>query len=299
MKKQIKLIATLLLALPIALFTSCGGDDPIEEPIEVVEDITNDTLKNESYYQIPSPDEMFGFIKECGLKFNGELLNPIKNVDKYSDPKKQALNFGIYSADLAYTAAFEEFNETTKYFGTIQKLAEPIGISSAFDKALIERIQKSLDNPDSLVAITNTSYFSAIDYLEQNEQGDKLGIIAAAGWLETVYVIANSTDYNKNKAAVERLADQKLTLDNLLAYLEKYNSKEDVKEILVWFNELEAVFAKLPEKEDKGSGISFKKKDNGKMVLGGGSKISISKEQFNAIKDKVNEIRNNIVKIEA
>jgi len=299
MKKQIKLIATLVLALPIVLFTSCGGDDPIEEPIEVVEDNLNDTIENESYYQIPSPDEMFGFIKESGLKFNGELLNPIKNVDKYSDPKRQALNFGIYSADLAYTAAYEEFNETAKYFGTIQKLAEPIGISAAFDQALVERIQKSLDNPDSLVSITNTSYFSAIEYLEQNEQGDKLGIIAAAGWLETVYVVVNTTNYDKNKAAVERLADQKLTLDNLLAYLDKYKSNADVNEVLGWFNELEVVFASLPEKEDKGSGISFKKKDNGKMVLGGGSKITISKEQFNAIKQKVNEIRNNIVKIEA
>ncbi|PJA08048.1 MAG: hypothetical protein COX70_04745, partial [Flavobacteriales bacterium CG_4_10_14_0_2_um_filter_32_8] len=144
-----------------------------------------------------------------------------------------------------------------------------------------------------------TSYFSAIEYLEQNEQGDKLGIIAAAGWLETVYVVVNTTNYDKNKAAVERLADQKLTLDNLLAYLDKYKSNADVNEVLGWFNELEVVFASLPEKEDKGSGISFKKKDNGKMVLGGGSKITISKEQFNAIKQKVNEIRNNIVKIEA
>jgi hypothetical protein len=299
MKKQIKLVATLLLAFPCAFLISCGGDDPIDEPIdEIVTDSLDEQNGNETYYQIPSPDEMFGFIKESGLEFNGELLNPIQNVDNYSDPKRQALNFGVYSADLAYTAAFEEFNETTKYFGTIQKLAEPIGISSAFDKGLIERIQKSLDNADSLVAITNTSYFATIEHLEQNEQGDKLGIIAAAGWLETVYIVVNTADYTKDKAAVERLADQKLTLDNLLAYLEKYNTNEDVNEVLGWFNDLEAVFANLSESEDTGSGISFKKKDDGKMVLGGGSSISISEEQFNAIKDKVNEIRNNIVKTE-
>jgi len=298
MKKQIKIVAAVLMMMPFAFLTSCGGDEPIEEPIdEVVDEVVEEG--NETYYQIPSPDEMFGFIKESGLAFNGELLNPIQNVSNYSDPKRQALNFGIYSADLAYTAAFEEFNETTKYFGTIQKLAEPIGISAAFDKSLVERIQGNMGNADSLIAITNTSYFAVVDYLEQNEQGDKLGIIAAAGWLETVYVIANSTNYNKDKAAVDRLADQKLTLDNLLAYLEKHNTTDDVKEVLGWFKELEAVFAALPEDESKGSGITFKKKDNGKMVLGGGSSISITEKQFNAIKEKVNEIRNNIVKVEA
>lgn len=299
MKKQIKLIAALLMFSPLPFLTSCGGDEPVQEPIEeVVEEVVEQG--NETYYQIPSPDEMFGFIKESGLTFNGELLNPTQNVSSYTDPKTQALNFGIYSADLAYTAAFEEFNETTKYFGVVQKLAEPIGIASAFDKSLIERAQKNLTNADSLVAITNTSYFSVVDYLDQNEQGDKLGIIAAAGWLETVYVVANTTNYAKNKAAVDRLADQKLTLDNLLAYLEKHNTTDDVKEVLGWFKELETVFATIGSTDtNEGSGISFKKKENGKMVLGGGTPSkSITEAEFKSIKEKINEIRNKIVKTE-
>ena len=118
MKKQMKIIASILMVLPLTFLISCGGDDQIEEAIEVEVEVVEEG--NEVYYQIPSPDEMFGFIKESGLEFNGELLNPIQNVDNYTDPKMQALNFGIYSADLAYTAAFEEFNETTNYFGTIQ-----------------------------------------------------------------------------------------------------------------------------------------------------------------------------------
>jgi len=299
MKKQSKLAVALLVGLPLVMMTSCGGDDPvIEEAIEeAVEEIPEE---NTTYYQIPSPDEMFGFIKESGLSFNGELLNPIGNSDSYTDPKMQALNFGIYSADLAYTAAYEEFNETTKYFATVQKMSEPLGLNSAFDKSLIERAQANLSNADSLVAITNTSYFAVVDYLENNKQGDRLGLIASAGWLETVYVVANTIDYAKDKDAVDRLADQKLALDNLLDYLLKYESNADVAEVMGWFNELEAVFAALPEEEDEtGSGLSFKKKEGGKMVLGGGSSISISKEQFNAIKEKVNEIRNNIVKVEA
>lgn len=299
MKKQSKIAVALFLGLPIAVLTSCGGETeaPQENKEEVVEEVVEE-VKNESYYQIPSPDEMFGFIKESGLKYNGSALNPIQNANSYTDPKVQALNFGVYSADLAYTAAFEEYQESIKYFGSIQKLADQIGLSSAFDKSLVERIQNNLDNADSLVAITNTSYFSVVDYLEQNEQGDKLGLVASAGWLETVYIVANTANYSKDKAAVERLADQKLTMDNLILYLEKYSDNADVNEVLGWFKELEQVFAQLDE-EETGNGISLKKKEGGKMVLGGGSKIKISEAQFNAIKEKVTEIRNNIVKTEA
>ncbi|MCB9359836.1 MAG: hypothetical protein H6587_10530 [Flavobacteriales bacterium] len=297
MKKQSKLAIALLVAFPISLLTSCSDDPkPTEDVAQVVEEVVEE--ENKSYYQIPSPDEMFGFIKESGLKYNSASLNPIQNITSYNDPKSQALNFGIYSADLAYTAAFEEYQESIKYFGSIQKLGDQIGLSAAFDKSLIERIQNNLDNADSLVAITNTSYFSVVDYLEQNEQGDKLGLVASAGWLETVYIAANTINYDKDKAAVERLADQKLTLDNLIAYLEKYSENTDVKEVLEMFKDLETTFAILNE-VDSGTGISLKKKEGGKMVLGGGSSIKITKDQFEAIKAKISEIRNNIVKTEA
>lgn len=298
MKKQTKLVLALLIGLPVSLLTSCSDDSKsTDEVVEVVEEVVEEE-ENKSYYQIPSPDEMFAFIKESGLKYNSASLNPIQNATSYNDPKSQALNFGIYSADLAYTAAFEEYQESIKYFGSIQKLGDQIGLSSAFDKALVERIQNNLDNADSLVAITNTSYFSVVDYLEQNEQGDKLGLVASAGWLETVYIAANSINYDKDKAAVERLADQKLTLDNLIAYLDKYSSNADVKEVLGTFMELEEAFAKLDE-VDSGAGISLKKKEGGKMVLGGGSSIKITKDQFEALKMKISEVRNNIVKTEA
>lgn len=299
MNKKSKLAIALLVGFPLVFLTSCVGDDKVEETNDdVVEEIVEE-VKNESYYQIPSPDEMFGFIKESGLKYNKATLNPIQNASSYTNPRQQALNFGIYSADLAYTAAFEEYQESIKYFGSVQKLADQIGLSSAFDKSLIERVQNNLNNADSLVAITNTSYFAVVDYLEQNEQGDKLGLVASAGWLETVYIVCNSANYKKDKAAIDRLADQKLTLENLLAYLEKYNTSEEVNEVYGWFKELETVFAGLEEKSS-GSGISLKKKEGAKkMVLGGGENIKITEEQFNAIKNKVNEIRNNIVKVQA
>ena len=82
-------------------------------------------------------------------------------------------------------------------------------------------------------------------------------------------------------------------------YLAKYESDANVAEVLVWFKDLETVFATLSDEEDEsGSSLTLKKKDDGKMVLGGGSSIIMSEEQFNAIKKKVNEIRNNIVKTE-
>ncbi|MCW8897334.1 MAG: hypothetical protein OQJ96_07945 [Flavobacteriales bacterium] len=295
MKRNLKYVIAIVAAFPMLMYTSCTEDKPMEEEVEV-EIVTEEKPQNEKFYQIPAPDEMFGFIKKSGLTYNKALINSPQKQSNYTTPLGQTMIFGVYSADLAYTAAYEEFNESIKYFATIQKLAENIGISGAFNEELMNNIKNNLDKPEELLENSNDSYFSVVDYLEQNDQGDKLGIIAAAGWLETVYIVANSIDYNKNDAALQRLADQKLTLDNLLMYLDRYNDKADVKEMITMLKELEVVFEPVAEKDANSSGITLKKKGEGKMVLGGGSSLKITKEQFEAIKSKVTELRTKIVK---
>ncbi|PIQ14845.1 MAG: hypothetical protein COW67_11640 [Flavobacteriales bacterium CG18_big_fil_WC_8_21_14_2_50_32_9] len=277
------------------MYTSCSDDKPQEDVnVEQVEEVVKE--RNESFYQIPAPDEMFSFIKNSGLTYNKSLINSPQKSSTYSTPMEQTLIFGVYSADLAYTASYEEFNESIKYFATVQKLAESIGISGAFNEELMNNIKNNLDKPEQLLANSNDSYFSVIEYLEENEQGNKLGIIASAGWIETVYIVANSIDYKKNSDALQRLADQKLTLDNLMLYLEKYGEDENVKELMVWLKELEQTFDALSEENTTSSGISLKKNEGGKMVLGGGSSVVMTKDQFTTVKSKINEIRAKIVK---
>lgn len=295
MRKKSRLVLTLLAVSPFLMYTSCSEDKHQEDVIvEQVEDVVKE--KNASFYQIPAPDEMFSFIKNSGLTYNKNLILSTQKSSTYSTPLEQTLIFGIYSADLAYTASYEEFNESIKYFSAIQKLAESIGISGAFNEELMNSIKNNLNNPKELLTNSNDSYFSVIEYLEENEQGDKLGVIASAGWIETVYIVANSIDFSKNNSAIQRLADQKLTLENLMLYLEKYKDIENVKEIMVWLKDLEQTFAILPENNTTSSGISLKKNESGKMILGGGTSVGITKDQFAAVKSKINEIRAKIVK---
>lgn len=282
------------LALSVAIaFTSCGSDDPdvLDDPIVETDTLVEDNTQPEEFFGIPSPDEMFAFIKDGGLSYNSELMNPVDNSTNYTDPKSQALNFGIYSADLAYTAAFEEYQESIKYFGAVRKLGDEVGVSSAFNEGMVTRIQNNLNVADSLVSITNDSYFKIIDYLEENEQGKSLAMIAAAGWLESVYIVVNSVkDFNAEDPSAERLADQKLIFDNLIEYMKQYESDEAVAATIKDMEAIGTVFENLQEVE-----VTSSEGNGGRMVLGGGqttTKTVLGKEQFEELKTKVNELRN-------
>lgn len=290
MKKLILPIA----AIALILTQGCGSDEPVQEPVE---DLTQDTTEVsedthvEEFYQIPAPDEMFAFIKQSGLPYSSAVLNSVDNASNYTEPRSQALNFGIYSADLAYTAAFEEYQESIKYFACIRKLGDEVGVSSAFNEGMAKRIQNNLDVADSLVAITNDSYFGVIEYMEENERGKDLALLAAGGWLESVYIVTNTVkEFNKEEPYASRLADQKLIYDNLLSYMDQYKDDQQVATTINEFKEIGTVFENLEEIEVKSEAAS-----EGRMVLGAGkttTKLVMGEEQFNKLKEIVTNLRN-------
>lgn len=52
-----------------------------------------------------------GSSEKAGAKYNKNILNDVKNVDKYTSAGQQALNLGIYGADLSYTSVFNHTQE--------------------------------------------------------------------------------------------------------------------------------------------------------------------------------------------
>lgn len=285
------------LIVPFAatlMLTSCGG-----EKTESDEDIAGvDTLKTEvveskiteTFFQVPSPGEMLTFIKMVGGKNNKNVsfLNNPDNQKNYSDNKAKALNFGIYSCDLSYCSIFEIGSEALKYFKTVKQLGDQIGVSTAIKPEVMKRLESNLGNPDSLSVITDDVYFSSFETLEASKQGPTLSLVVAGGWIESLYIATNLAKYEANSPIVERLADQKYTLDNLNEFLKKYESDANVASVLVQFTELQAEFNKINEKE----AAALTSNDKTKKILGGGKELVLSAEQYKAIVDKIKSIRN-------
>jgi hypothetical protein len=289
-KRKHFLIAPLAMTLVLA---SCGGDKTDGD-----DDMSGstDTLKTEApaeqvtetFFQVPSPGEMLTFIKMVGGKNNKNVsfLNSVDNQKNYTDNKSKALNFGIYSCDLSYCSIFEIGSESLKYFKTVKQLGDQIGVSSAIQPAVLKRLEGNLGNPDSLSVITDDVYFSSFEALEASKQGPTLSLVVAGGWIESLYIATSLAKYDAKSPVVERLADQKYTLDNLIEFLKKYESDASVAGVLAQFVDLQSDFAKIGEKDAAAA------TDKTKNVLGGGKELSITADQYKAIVDKINAIRN-------
>lgn len=242
----------------------------------------------QEFISIPSPDEMFSFMKAVGGagKSTTHLNNP-DNYKNYIDTKSKALNFGIYATDFLYCSTFDYGTEGLKYFVNVKKLGDDLGISGAISESTMDRIKKNIGKNDSLTSISNALYYSAISELEKSDKASVLALVIVGGWIESVNLVTNMIKkFDAADPAIERIAEQKYTLENLLAYVDKYKEDANVAAVITQLNELKGVYDQLKEETTSGT-VSSK---DGKKVLGGGTKITITEEQYKAIAEKVKSI---------
>jgi hypothetical protein len=294
-----KSIKYLTIFFSILLITSCSEDntekDEIKEDVLDTSQVNETPMISETFFQVPSPGEMLSFIKMVGGKNNKNtsFLNSPENAKKYNDPFSKAINFGIYSTDLSYCSIFEVGAEALKYFKIVKQTGDEIGVSSAVNPQVLSRIENNLSSPDSLSVIADEIYFSSFDLLENSKQGPQLALMVAGGWIESLYIATQLAKYEKGSMVVDRLADQKYTLENLIEFIKKYNSDPNVKRVQDDFQALLDIYNQLSETDVTSK--SNKKSD--KKILEGGKNLSMSEEQFKKIKEKIASIRNSYTQV--
>ncbi|CAN5908507.1 hypothetical protein BH11BAC7_BH11BAC7_34620 [soil metagenome] len=297
MKQRFLPAFLLVTAFAFALaLNSCGNDDAANGTDSVPVSDSMPASDSNTVFDpgVPSPGEMFAFMKAAGSpNASGDKLNAPENEKNYNTKKAQSLNLGIYSADLLYCSTFNISNKVVAYFGTCMRMGTKLNVATSLTDKDKERISKNAGVADSLVSISNDLYLSTFENLENNQRGGDLSLMLAGGWVEGLYLMSNMVkDFDKDKGTAERILDQKLSLDNLVEFMTKHEANADVKAVNDQMKELQTLMNAVGASDNKTGEVKTKNK---KLVIGGGSKSTITKEQFEQIKSKIAEIRTSFV----
>lgn len=294
-----KLKSSIKGVFAIAAFAlvSCGGEDPSEEVntidlTDTVETTDIEVTEDNTDYSVPTPNEFFEVVKLQGGEMKVGLVNELNNMDNYITQEDKALNFGVYSADLAYMSCFGIGTEFLKYFKAIQDLGEELGISGAFDEDLIDRIEMNEGDPDSLFDISNDTYYDSYLYLEENEKGVELSLIMAAGYIESLYIVCNLVDkFDAKDPIIEKIGDQKIVLENLMDYIIDHSDDQSVANIYSDLADLQEIFENNMDFESSGTNVD---NEDGMLMLSGGGSYTMTEQALTKVTEKVTELRNNI-----
>lgn len=284
----------LLILTAGVLLASCGDDEPVindtVDPVDTAATDLVDVTEVQYFYQVPTPDELFAFIIDAGNDPQMDLLNSPENVDNYVTNGQQSLNFGIYSTDLAYASHYNQGKQTLDYFKVVNDLGNELDIAAAFNETMRDRIENNMDNVDSLLNISEDTYYSAYNYLEENEQGAELSLVVTGGWIESLYIVTQTTPFNAESPVITRIAEQRYSLENIRDFMGKYKDDATVASTLQSLDGLQSSFDEIEEQEVGNSGDA-----GDRPTLGGTkTKLVMTAEQFEALKGQVAEIRNSM-----
>lgn len=289
----------MLLAF-LAVFSACGGEQPQQDQLQVEnsEDsaLVADRMKKTKniFYNIPSPMETASLLKRAGADYNGKILNDVKNVDKYTAASKQALNLGIYGADLSYASVFKHTQESMFYTSCSKKLADRLGVSSVFNDSTLEAMERSQNDRDALLDIISETYWNVDGYLKENGRDNISALMIAGGWVEGLYIATQVARTNDSPELRQRIAEQHYSLKDLLDLIASYEVDEPALNGVK--SDLEAIAALFSGEEATTAKETTVSTEGGVAVVGGGNAQStLTDDQLTAIRDKVAAIRNTYI----
>jgi len=259
--------------------------------------MTKSTSKAQNiFYSIPSPIELAQLIQKAGAKYNKDLLNPIENKSKYMTNTSKALNLGVYGADLSYTSVFDDnTQESILYLGCTRTLAEALGVGNAFDEKTVDRIQANTAKKDSLLNIISDSYMTTDELLKESQRESASALVVTGGFIEALYLGTQLAKTTKNSAdIINRLAEQKGTLDNVVGLLSAYEKDAGIAAVLADVKSLKEIYDQV--KVATASSSDVKTNPNTKVTtIGGKITYSITPELVTKLTEKSAEIRNKII----
>jgi len=291
MIKRKTIFGALVMGVTL-LFSSCEGEPTIDEGLDVID---SDTLVDEDFedmfespdvdYHLPSALQVASIFKKSGMAYNTGVINSTENSSNYTTQIQQMLNFGVYSADLAYCVTNDQSNEARKLIAVIKELADAQGMSAVFDnKDLMDRFDMNLEIQDSIEVIMVEIHERTEEYMEENDMTHTSAIHYAGAWTEGMYLGVYDFEHSDDNENVgSQIIEQMEILKNIVKGLkDPKNDEYDVKGVIADLENIQSVYDNFE------SVIAF---DNDENAI----QLTLTDDEFASIASLIKDVRAKMV----
>ena len=290
---------SLGLVLLVGAFGCFGSDTPEESPAAAVQTETsqhdNDGMSVSSrtgtlkkiFHAAPSPVEMAKLIHRSGAAFEASACNAPSAGARYNTSDRQAINLGVYGADLSYSTIFEENAASLEYLQAIKDLSAQLGISDVITDDVLKEAEANRGDRKALIRIVSETFYDLNERLKSNGTEDLAGLLVAAGWVEGMYLATHHIDQAPTELKA-RIAEQKMTLDDVMRLCRSYEATPELTALLTRMEAIEAAYEGVSMTEADGN---VTQEGENTFVLGGGDEYTADDATIAAIAAAVADVR--------
>lgn len=287
-----------VIILGVLAFQSCventdskSTEATEENQVQIDPNKSNIVSVGEAIFSVPSPVQTALLLESSGAGYDASLPNSVQNLNNYVSEFDKAMLLGVYGADLAYNAIFEKNQEAISYLGAVEKLANDLDLSNAVDRSIVKRFSQNLNHRDSMLVLSTTFFRASDAYLKENDRTQQAALVLIGGWAEGMYLAYNSVE--NNGEVTTRIAEQKITLNNIVGLLNSLEPGEQLDELTAQLTDLQTDF------EDVEATYEYQRPevdaDNKVTKLKSKTSYTITDEQLKTIGNKIEALRNSIV----
>jgi hypothetical protein len=228
-----KKLLILLLILPI--FFACKNIKKKNSNLAKLDStkVTEYSIQKakEIYYSLPSPIETAMILENSKVAYSEDYLLPISKEDYYITATKQALNLGIYTADLSYVAIFNQQQKALDYLSACQKLINSLGLTNVIPDSVINLIKNNILDKNELMTIISDQFMNINAYLDDNNRTITTINMIYGGWIEGLYLSIKLLGGNikSNLDLAQIIYDQRLSLEDLIDLVAVYKKNPNLK----------------------------------------------------------------------
>jgi hypothetical protein len=274
---------------------NAGGEIPdsvLNEGIEISEEVMQDIVQN-----ISSPVEMAAMIKDLGVPYSNRYISATDRVGNLTTSFQQSLNLGIYAADLGYLNMYNKTSAVVDYLTAIKTLSDAIKVGQFFDFTTLKRLATNSKNLDSLMYISVHSFNQMDKYLHTNNRTNLSALMVTGVWIEGLYLGTQVYKATPNQSLAERIGEQKLTLDQLMLILDKYQRDKQYTALLEDLQGLKELFSSVVIYTKKGEPRMVEVDGMLTIVGGDESIVEMSPELLTNIINTTELVRNKLISL--
>jgi hypothetical protein len=264
---------------------------PISDAEKLSPEAIADIQKN-----IASPVEIANLLKTLEVPFSQDYLAGSIDANKQSTNFEKAVKMGILGADLGYLNMYEKTASSLDILSSIRQLAEDLKVGQFFDFETIKRLSQNKSSLDSLLFISIDSYSKIDDYLRDNDRGQLSALMIIGVWIEGQYLATQVISQTPNEILSDRIAEQKIILNDLLLLIRPYCNRDN--EFRKLCQDLETVKEKYRDVKityTQGDPITVEKDGRLEVIQTETSQIEMTDEQLTDIVGITREIRNRLI----
>lgn len=253
MKSSNKLFYLFITVSSLILFSFCKGEKPDDTTEDTTTGSTN-VIDNKQisaqnvFNSIPARAEIVRLIGESKIDYDPSYLNNPDVASKYSLENSRALNLGVYGADLSVAGAFDQTQESMLFLKCVNILSKNLGVSTAFDQHMMDRMEAYKENRDSTLEIIASSFRKADEFLKQNDRPGTSALILSGSWIEGMYVSVQIAQRINSESIIKTILKQDESLKHLINMVEASNVSADAKYVTDGLNDLKVSFAEAAKK---------------------------------------------------